>query len=197
MLKVHGNPEPTPQAKDALDTFLKNIKIENAVEDEKLLSEYSSEFTIVDNQRIRKSKFLTYRCKYCELDFATNVKSICQHVEAHKNDEFIKVGVITNGKFKGLYRPSHHWFNTNINQSSWGTDCRLAKVIIPESRRKVEKVKLGKNITQVFCGKCDKFCVEIENINDENQLRSKARHIDYLECHEKKCDGVKDDSKRQ
>ena len=167
--------------------------IENSLDwssqDRDLMSKYSSEFKEVDAAWDRKCAFKNFKCGYCDHTFSTHVKAMCMHVEAHKNDEVIKIGVVKDSKnYNGALRPQHHWYNSHTGNYEMGGTCKLAKIYVPKSCRKVEVIKKGVAVTRVYCRHCDKFHVEVkEPDRPEEHLRSKVKTLGHLTKHEAKC----------
>ena len=71
-------------------------------------------------------------------------------------------------------------------------------IFLPKACRKLDKTDVnGKVITEVYCRHCDEVYVEFENAYDSRaNLRSKAKSLQYLVDHERKC-GNKGDLKAE
>ena len=90
-----------------------------------------------------------------------------------------------------MHRPGHHWFNAHTGQYTIGSQCKLYDIIIPQSTTKTYRSFKGKQLIKLSCRKCEKFSVEFEDVNYGDSVQGKAKHVDRLAAHEKKCSGQK------
>ena len=191
--EVHGNTPPTDKAIQELAKFEKAEELAIEEDNAKLLSEYSNYVKVAGEGEVeykgRECKFTNYKCLICKNIFATDIKAMCLHVDAHNNNEVIKWGKVKSGKFfKGNLRPEQHIYDKNLSKFTWGSDCNIAHISYPSAYR-VSPPDEKRSTFRIFCKKCDKFHIEVEDLDPNTNLDSKAKKAGFMRHHEEACLG--------
>ena len=117
-----------------------------------------------------------FHCFSCKLNFATSVGAMLSHKQSHLDDDYIKIGGITEGKFKNVRRPNEHTINNLTGKLFHGSDARLLEIRIPDTVRHDNDL--------LFCRKCDEFNVDYDN---EMSMKKRAKHVEKMRRHERRC----------
>ncbi len=98
------------------------------------------------------------------------------HIKSHEDDDFIKIGAITNGCYKNARRPEQHAYNSVTGKLYFGSDAHLSEIRIPSTT--------PFNSESIFCRKCLSHPIVFSN---SLSLPEKARSVERMRVHEKKC----------
>ena len=117
-----------------------------------------------------------FHCFHCKINIATSIGAMISHAKSHKDDDFIKIGAISSGSYKNVWRPEQHTYNSTTGKLFFGSDARLHEIRIPSTT--------PFNSESIFCRKCHSHPIIY---SDNLSLAEKARSIEKMRTHEKKC----------
>ena len=178
-----------PISNEAESTFKEFQKFEKALAPEAdlaLLAKCQNKFKLAaprgSTTRARKP---IYKCLLCNFRFQTSVAAMIKHAQDHDEHNYILIGRIKTGAYKGKLVPEHQCFNPSTGSTSFSAHYEFCTTIFPEDlRREVD----GQG-EKFFCIKCNKYYCTWSQQTDGYTLLS--RRIKRMRRHELKCKDVK------
>ncbi len=176
---AHNNSRdvPSERSRKALERFKEERAADRRTRETDLLSAHSGDFTLLSSLAVARRRYL---CHWCMLEFHTTMGAMIAHAEAHRRNDYIKIGIINRGEEVGRLRPEQHAFDPKRGAYWWGSDAVLHAVYPPADA--VDDNNPG----TVSCRKCRSFQWELVGLS----ARALGKRVESMREHEACCKAI-------
>ena len=176
----------SPEVEKVFKDFQKVEKARSAEADATLLAKYQDKFRLAAPRgRTSRARKPVYKCLICNFIFQTSVAAMIKHAQDHDINNYILIGRIKTGAYKGKFVPESHCYNQSTGTTSFTGHYEFCNAIFPEDVRREQDGPSKK----FFCRKCDTQFFNWDENADKFSLLS--RRIKNMRRHEEKCKGSK------